>query len=72
VCGVGVGVAAVLDALCGDTERQGLPAGLGEECLVEAGGGVGGVEDLGGSVPPLGGALLEEAEGVLVAVMQVA
>ena len=39
--------------------------------IEEGSGGIGRVHDLGGGSPPLGGALLEEADGVKVAVGEV-
>src|SRR5262249_55391574 len=71
VLGVGVGVCGAFDGLRGVVDGHLLPAGDCEEVAVELCGGVGGVHDLGGGAPALGGALLEEAEAVAVAVIQV-
>src|SRR5262249_9203203 len=71
VPGGGVGVCGAFDGLRGGVDAHLLPAGDCEEVAVELGGGVGGVHDLGGGAPALGGALLEESEAVAVAVVEV-
>src|SRR6266571_920712 len=70
VC-VGVGEAGALYGLGGLGQRHGLPVRDFDECAIELGGGVDGVHDLRGGAPALRWALLEQAEAVAVAVVQV-
>jgi hypothetical protein len=58
----------VLDGLGYGVEGEGLPSRYRYQRLVEPVRGVDGVHDLGWGSPALGGALLEQAEAVAVAV----
>lgn len=53
VLGVSVGKAGAFDGLCGVVDGHLLPTRDGEKVLVELGGGVSGVHDLGGGAPAL-------------------
>src|SRR5689334_3533131 len=64
--GVGVGVGGDLDGLGGVGDAHVLPAADAGEALVEGGRGVDRVVDFLGGAPAGGGALLEQAEGVVV------
>ncbi len=72
---VGVGERRALDALRRLVQRLGSPARVGRlvtgQCVQERVGGVDGVGDLGGGAPAGGGPLLEQSQGVTVAVVQV-
>ncbi len=68
---VGGAVGAPLHVLGGHVDRQLGVAGDLDQRLEERAGRVGGILELGRAAPPLGGALLEDADRVQVAVGQV-
>ena len=68
---VGAAVRALLHVLGGHVDRQLGVAGDLDQRLEERAGRVGGILELGRATPPLGGALLEDADRVQVAVRQV-